>query len=206
MDGVVYGPYSLQEYHGLDVPDDTEVMEESVGEWCLASDYPSFEELNAREQGYILMPDGSLEKIKEDVNNNPNDFEEIVDEPMNEPSAQQSLYSFSQPSAQSTSLTENKPKTGWNWGAFMFNWIWAIFNGLYWPLIIIPIALIPHIGGLASIVFCIVLGFKGNKWAWKAKTWDSAEHFNNVQHRWAVASGIYFLIAFSIALLITCNK
>ena len=65
MDGVIYGPYSLQEYHDLDVPDDTEVMEEGVGEWYYASDFPSYEELNARENGYKLMPDGSIEKIKE---------------------------------------------------------------------------------------------------------------------------------------------
>ena len=24
----------------------------------------------------------------------------------------------------------------WNWGAFCFSWVWALFNGLYWPLII----------------------------------------------------------------------
>lgn len=54
MDEQIYGPYSLQEYHDLNVPDDTEVLEESVGQWCQASEYPTYEELRAREMGYLI--------------------------------------------------------------------------------------------------------------------------------------------------------
>ena len=70
MDGVIYGPYSLQDNHDLDVPYYPEVIEEAVGQWYYASDFPSYEELNARENGYKLMPDGSIEKIieKQSVN------------------------------------------------------------------------------------------------------------------------------------------
>lgn len=67
MDDEVFGPYSLQEFHELEVPNDVEVMEVSVKEWCLASELPSYEELNARENGYWLMPDGSVEKVHDDV-------------------------------------------------------------------------------------------------------------------------------------------
>ena len=44
----------------------------------------------------------------------------------------------------------------WNWGAFSLSWIWGIFNGLYWPLIIILINFIPYVGVIISLctVYC----------------------------------------------------
>ena len=168
LDGVIFGPYSLQEYHDLDVPDDTEVMEEGVGEWYYASDFPSYEELNARENGYKLMPDGSIEKIKE---------KQSVNVEPKIPSERCGTYD-----AAKQSQCAGQPISN--------------YNKLYWPLIIIPIAIVPRIGALVSFCICILLGLKGNEWAWKSKAWDSAEHFNNVQHRWAVAAGIYCIIVF----------
>lgn len=203
MDGQIFGPYSLQEYHELDVPDDTEVLEESVGQWCLASDYPSYEELKAREEGYFIRSNGEVERVNDDEEGQYDDYEDVtavedVDEPdipQQQPTDTANYQTFydSTPTAQ--------PNLGWNWGAFMFNWLWGVFNGIYWPLIIIPLALIPHIGGLISLAFCIALGYKGSYWAWKAKTWDSAEHFNNIQHRWAVASGIYIIVIIVIIII-----
>lgn len=203
LDGVIYGPYSLQEYHDLDVPGDTEVMEEGVGEWYYASDFPSYEELNARENGYKLMPDGSIEKIKEkqSVNVEPRGPSERCG---TYDAAKQSQYAERSVSNYNMSTNQNsvvdsvyiRPNEGWNWGAFVFNWLWAIFHKMYWPLMIIPIAIIPRIGALISFGICILLGIKGNEWAWKSEAWDSAEHFNNVQHKWAVAAGIYCLIVF----------
>lgn len=207
MDGQVFGPYTLDEYHDLDVPDDTEVMEASVGEWFYVSDFPSYEELKAREEGFRIDGDGVLKRVKEESLGSDNSYyaesttpTDSIDEP---PIPERPYYNNERSSANNNyeSIPSSRPNKGWNWGAFMFNWIWAIFNGLYWPLIIIPIAFIPHIGGLASLIFCIALGYKGNQWAWNAKTWDSAEHFNDIQHRWAVAAGVYVLVLIGVLIL-----
>lgn len=201
MDEQIYGPYSLQEYHDLNVPDDTEVLEESVGQWCQASDYPTYEELRAREMGYLISHDGEVERVRDE--SQLADTEEIpAEEVIEEPYIPQ--HQFSDKAKYQDSYSNNtysSPNTGWNWGAFIFNWLWAIFNGIYWPLIIIPVSFIPYIGGFVSLTLCVVLDFKGNIWAWNAKTWDNAEHFNNVQHRWSVAAGIYVLVLVGVFLL-----
>ena len=67
---------------------------------------------------------------------------------------------------------------GWSWGAFLWNWIWAIFNNTWIGLL----ALIPGV----NIIMIFVLGVKGREWAWKNKQWDSVEHFNRVQRKWSV--------------------
>lgn len=75
---------------------------------------------------------------------------------------------------------------GWSWGAFLWNWIWAIFNNTWIGLL----ALIPGV----NIVMIFVLGAKGREWAWKNKKWDSVEHFNRVQRKWSLW-GVWLLIA-----------
>lgn len=75
----------------------------------------------------------------------------------------------------------------WNWGAFFLSVIWGIGNKTWIALL----ALIPYLG----FIMMIVLGFKGSEWAWKNKRWDSVEHFQRVQKRWAIWGGILFAIA-----------
>ena len=77
----------------------------------------------------------------------------------------------------------------WNWGAFSFGWIWAISNGIYWPLI----EIIPFIGWMASIVVRIILGTNGNRWAWEKKKWEDIDQFKKVQHNWSIAALWFFL-------------
>ncbi|MGA8261001.1 MAG: cytochrome c oxidase assembly factor Coa1 family protein [Arenicellales bacterium] len=69
---------------------------------------------------------------------------------------------------------------GWNWGAFLLNWIWGIGNRTYVALL----ALIP----LVNLVMPFVLGAKGNEWAWRNQYWDSIDHFKRVQRKWGYAS------------------
>ena len=174
MDEKAYGPYTLDEYHALDVPDDTEVMESSVGEWYLAKDYPSYEELKAMENfgGPVVPP-------------LPPSLPPVQDE---------------------------QPKTGWNWGAFGFSWLWGIFNGVYWPLIIIPCAFMPllfdsptffYISSSIRLAIVIALGIYGNKWAWESKSWESAAKFNKVQKNWSKAFLYFLIISVGIAILIS---
>jgi hypothetical protein len=67
---------------------------------------------------------------------------------------------------------------GWNWGAFFLNFIWAFGNRTWIGLLTI----VPLIG----YVMPIILGLKGNEWAWKNKRWKSIEHFKKVQRKWAI--------------------
>ena len=67
---------------------------------------------------------------------------------------------------------------GWNWGAFLLPIIWGPFNEVWLALL----ALIP----LGSFIMPIILGIKGNEWAWQSKHWDSIEQFKKTQHKWAV--------------------
>jgi hypothetical protein len=63
---------------------------------------------------------------------------------------------------------------GWNWGAFLLNWIWGMGNGVW-------IALLTFILGP---IMSIILGIKGNEWAWRNKKWDSVEKFKKTQRAW----------------------
>jgi len=78
---------------------------------------------------------------------------------------------------------------GWNWGAFYFSWLWAVCNGIYWPLVM----LIPFLGLIAWPVIAIILGINGNQWAWEKRKWRSVEHFEKVQHTWAMIALWVFL-------------
>ena len=83
---------------------------------------------------------------------------------------------------------------GWNWGAFLLSWIWRIGNNVWISLL----ALIPYVG----FVMAIVLGIKGNEWAWQKKKWDSIEHFKRTQSSWSKwAIGIYLSIVLLSILL-----
>jgi hypothetical protein len=80
---------------------------------------------------------------------------------------------------------------GWNWGAFFFSFIWAVFNRTWIGLL----TLVP----VVCYVMPFVLGVKGNEWAWRNRTWESVDHFRRVQRRWALGgflTVILFLVAF----------
>ncbi|MCK5306357.1 MAG: hypothetical protein KAJ66_04420 [Candidatus Omnitrophica bacterium] len=86
---------------------------------------------------------------------------------------------------------------GWNWGAFLLSWIWAIGNNTWIGLL----ALIPY----AGFVMAIILGIKGKEWAWKNKKWESVDHFQRVQKKWAywgVAICLFFFVVGLLASII----
>ena len=76
---------------------------------------------------------------------------------------------------------------GWSWGAFMFNWIWAVSNRTWIGLF----ALLPYVGFLMAVA----LGIKGREWAWRNKKWESVEHFQRVQRRWSLWSLLFVGVA-----------
>ena len=86
---------------------------------------------------------------------------------------------------------------GWNWGAFLLTWIWGISNEVWLALIaLIPIPII----GLAV---AIVLGVKGNEWAWRSKKWDSIEHFRRTQRIWLIWGIVALFLPFILIIGIT---
>ncbi len=98
----------------------------------------------------------------------------------------------------SSSSTTPPSLNKWSWGGFFFGWLWAVFNGIYWPLIVF----IPFIGWIASIVISIILGINGNRMAWEKKTWQGVDHFEKAQKSWAKAALIVFLVSILSGVLI----
>lgn len=94
----------------------------------------------------------------------------------------------------------------WNWGGFMFGWLWGVFNGVIWPLVAIPCNFIPKVGPLISLGIGVYLGLKGTRMAWEKKTWESYEQFKRVQHNWAVAGIIVFCISLVIGVIIGLSQ
>lgn len=81
----------------------------------------------------------------------------------------------------------------WNWGAFFLHWIWGIGNKVWIALL----TFVPFVG----IVMPFVLGAKGSEWAWRNKEWESVEHFQEVQRKWAKWGIILFCIGMAFLIL-----
>ncbi|MEA5572628.1 serine/threonine-protein kinase [Calothrix sp. UHCC 0171] len=80
---------------------------------------------------------------------------------------------------------------GWNWGAFLMPWCWLWTNQVWIGLL----CFFPSIG----LIMAILLGAKGNEWAWKSRRWRSIEHFKQHQRGWAIA-GLLIGAPFSMIL------
>lgn len=98
----------------------------------------------------------------------------------------------------------------WNWGAFLFTWIWGLFNGCWWLLpiflVIGLLMLIPIVNIFAyvlQLVLCIICGVKGTEYAWRFKNWNSVEEFEHTQKVWAKAGIIWFCISIAVSFVIT---
>ena len=119
MDGETYGPYSAKEVRDLQLMDDILVTEESMNEWLPAGRF-DFDDMVKKELGASVNEDGTINRPRYDTPMTP---------PVTPVTPQQpqphytSTYSVGVP---------NEIK-GWNWGAFFFNWIWGVCNGVYWP-------------------------------------------------------------------------
>lgn len=81
----------------------------------------------------------------------------------------------------------------WNWGAFLLAPIWGIVNRVFLGLL----GLIPLLG----FVIAIVLGIKGNEWAWRNRKWQSPEAFLDSQRKWSywgwgilIASSLLYIV------------
>ena len=80
----------------------------------------------------------------------------------------------------------------WNWGAAMLPGLWSINNRVWIGLI--ALTCIPTCG-ISWVVIAILLGARGNQWAWRSRQWQSIEAFKANQRAWSTAGivvwGIY---------------
>ena len=101
-------------------------------------------------------------------------------------------------SGQGSSATVPAELQGWNWGAFLLTWVWGIGNRVWLALLaLIPIPLV-------RLAMAVLLGLKGNEWAWQAKRWGSIEQFRRTQRIWlywgiaALLAPIVFIIGMAL--------
>ena len=97
-----------------------------------------------------------------------------------------------------------------SWGAASLCWIWGIFNGAFLQcisslmvtVVLIGIVLLTVPEKICALIvyiaYILYLGVRGSKWAWENKSWESLQHYVEVQTKWNIAGlicfGIFYLI------------
>lgn len=136
--------------------------------------------------------------------------------------------SFDKKNSETTNTSGRKDITApteikkWNWGAFLLSWVWAIAHKTWIGLIaLIPFVIIGVIApftnnsneaaGLFIITFgvMLVLGIKGNAWAWQNNKWESTAEFLRVQRRWSrialIIIGALFILGFIVGFVLSVS-
>ena len=75
----------------------------------------------------------------------------------------------------------------WNWGAFFLPGFWCLTNSV-WVGLIAWIELSGVTFGTGWLMTGIILGYKGNEWAWKSRKWKSIGEFKKHQRMWSIIS------------------
>lgn len=76
---------------------------------------------------------------------------------------------------------------GWNWGAFFLPGVWCLTNHVWIGLIAWADPTLILSLGMPWLTTGVILGFKGNEWAWKSRRWRSIAEFKAHQRAWAIA-------------------
>lgn len=92
---------------------------------------------------------------------------------------------------------EIKPK--WNWGAFSFPLFFGIAHRAYLGLLIL-LAAVPWVGLIFAIIWMIVFGFNGEKWALENpdNQYRDNEEFRKVMDGWNRSGFVGFIIGIVI--------
>lgn len=129
---------------------------------------------------------------------------EPLDSKVEEKTSEQSAYADI---PQNRSLeNQDEIKTKWNWGAFALTMWFGIANRAYLGLLIL-LTLVPWVGWIFGIVWMIVFGFNGEKWALENRDnkYRDEEEFRKVMDGWNRAGFVAFIIGivlFVFAILI----
>lgn len=81
-----------------------------------------------------------------------------------------------------------------NLGAFLGSWVWALANRIYWPMIIIPLSLIPYVGQVLSLFLCTYLGLNGNPLGWRNSRGLAFPVWLKAQKTWIYIGAVIFII------------
>lgn len=95
-----------------------------------------------------------------------------------------------------------------NWGAFLFNWVWGIrYKKWILLLVLLFTFVLPPYGLIVSLIFSIFAGINGNRWAWAEVQYKDAEDFHLAQKAWVKAwfilFGILAIISTIVAIAVT---
>lgn len=88
-----------------------------------------------------------------------------------------------------------------NWGAFLFNWIWGIKYQKWILLITLALLFIPY-GFIGSFIISIWAGAKGNQWAWEEVQYKNEADFHYAQKKWVKAWFILFGITLALVAIL----
>jgi len=94
-------------------------------------------------------------------------------------------------SGQGGPVPDEVKNMGWNWGAFWLTWIWGIGNGVW----------ISFVALVLGIIWSVVLGIKGNEWAWQNRRFESIEQFRETQAAWSKWGWIVLVVSAVIWIL-----
>jgi serine/threonine-protein kinase len=100
------------------------------------------------------------------------------------------------------SVTVPEEIQGWNWGAFFLPGVWCLTNQVWIGLIAwtdLSVISLPLTLGMTWPIMAVILGVKGNEWAWKSRRWNSVKDFKRHQRIWAIA-GFFVILAILILL------
>lgn len=95
-----------------------------------------------------------------------------------------------------------------NWGAFLFNWIWGL-KYKKWELLSIPVLLFIPYGFIAAFVIALWAGIKGNQWAWEEVIYKNEADFHKCQQSWVkwwIALAASFILTAGIVFLTLLPK
>lgn len=95
-----------------------------------------------------------------------------------------SEHSFDPRSGNGSQSDFPKELRRWSWGAAALTMFWGVYHSVWLSLL----SLIPYL----NFIWWIVMGIKGNEWAWAAQKWHSVEEFRSAQKKWNVFGIIVF--------------
>ena len=90
-----------------------------------------------------------------------------------------------------------KELKAFNWGAYIFTFIWGIKYKAWITLLAIPFMVFQLPLGLNWLLFAVLqiyCGIKGNDWAYQVEWWKSPAEYRRTQLKWAVCAMLLTLL------------
>ncbi|NQU97329.1 MAG: zinc ribbon domain-containing protein [Chloroflexi bacterium] len=98
---------------------------------------------------------------------------------------------------------------GWNWGAFLLDFAWGLGNRVWpaaaagvlaWLLFLVTPMPAQYLMFVVLMGTKVLLGLKGNEWAWRSRQWESARQFKLIQRMWMNWGTIIVIIVILIVM------